>query len=119
MRLLGDIRQQYDANLLFPDKVSGQADDRYQEQDEIEHGIGPQTRYDSLVLCRETNRRRDDGVQGKEEHREDERTRNRWSAQRRLVQTQDARGLHWRFGNLPATVYFVHKLNGVPVNKSA
>ena len=62
---------------LFPCKVTGETEDGYKQQDEIEDSVCPQARNDATIFCRETDCRCDHGIQRKEEHGEDEGSWNR------------------------------------------
>ena len=61
---------------LFPGKVSHKTEQWYQEKNEVEHRVCPEPWNDPLVFSGESDSGRDDCVQRKEEHGEDERSWN-------------------------------------------
>lgn len=59
-------------DVLFPNEITRETNDRDEQEREVEYRIRPQPGYNALILFREPNSRRDDGIQRKEQHREGE-----------------------------------------------
>lgn len=63
-------------NSLFPGEVAHETEERDKDENEVENTTSPETWYNALVFSGKSNGWGNNGIEGKDEHRENKRPRD-------------------------------------------